>query len=280
MKLTYYGTAAAEGVPGLYCECETCEKARKKGGRNIRTRSQAMVDDKILIDFPADTYLHVLMYGLPLHKIKTYIITHSHGDHLYPGEFTNRRKGFSHLKDATPLQIYGSQAVMNNIMSTQIMKDYMELMTRENDIMLHTIEPFVPFNAEGYKITALNADHGAPGAMFYMLEKDGKAMLYAHDTGLFPNETMEYLKNSEVYFDLISLDCTNGLIETANRNHMGLDGDTIMRERLTDIGCIDERTKCIVNHFSHNCLAGYDEIVPIAAEKGFEVSYDSMTVEF
>lgn len=42
MKITYYGTAAGEAWPGVFCRCELCEKARALGGRNIRTRSRAV----------------------------------------------------------------------------------------------------------------------------------------------------------------------------------------------------------------------------------------------
>ena len=108
MKLKYYGTAAAEGIPALFCDCNTCETARKERGRNIRTRSQASVDDRILIDFPADTYHHVLTYGLELHKIRTIIITHDHEDHLYENDFCMRGKGFSPMLEKNPLHIYGS----------------------------------------------------------------------------------------------------------------------------------------------------------------------------
>ena len=55
MRIKYLGTAAAEGVPGIFCDCENCKRARKLGGKNIRTRSQAILDDTLLIDFPADT---------------------------------------------------------------------------------------------------------------------------------------------------------------------------------------------------------------------------------
>lgn len=51
MKIKYLGTAAAEGVPGLFCNCPVCMHARLHKGRNIRTRSQAIVDDTLLIDF-------------------------------------------------------------------------------------------------------------------------------------------------------------------------------------------------------------------------------------
>ena len=58
MKIQYLGTAAAEGYPALFCECENCTKAKQLGGKNIRSRSQALIDDKLLIDYNADTNLH------------------------------------------------------------------------------------------------------------------------------------------------------------------------------------------------------------------------------
>ena len=87
MKLKYLGTAAAEGIPALFCECEVCKKSREKGGRNIRTRSQAIVDDTLLIDFPADTYMHALNNGIDLTYINHCIVTHAHADHFYPLDF-------------------------------------------------------------------------------------------------------------------------------------------------------------------------------------------------
>ena len=64
MKLQFLGTAAAEGIPGIFCQCAVCQEARRKGGRFIRTRSQALIDDRLLIDLNADTYLHTLRYGI------------------------------------------------------------------------------------------------------------------------------------------------------------------------------------------------------------------------
>ena len=58
MKLTYHGTAAAEAFPGMFCTCDTCERARKAGGRNIRGRSQALVNDDLLIDFLLQLLFH------------------------------------------------------------------------------------------------------------------------------------------------------------------------------------------------------------------------------
>ena len=55
MKFQYLGTAAAEGWPAVFCRCEACEEAARRGGKNIRTRSQALVNDDLLLDLPPDT---------------------------------------------------------------------------------------------------------------------------------------------------------------------------------------------------------------------------------
>lgn len=89
MRLKYLGTAAAEGWPALFCRCEACERARVLGGKNIRTRSQAIIDDRLLIDFCSDTYMHVLEQHVPLENIRHVLITHSHNDHLYVSDLIN-----------------------------------------------------------------------------------------------------------------------------------------------------------------------------------------------
>lgn len=82
MKFQYLGTAAAEGIPAIFCQCENCEKIRKKGGKNIRTRSQAIINDDLLIDFNADSYIHFLNNNIDTSKIKYCLITHTHSDHF------------------------------------------------------------------------------------------------------------------------------------------------------------------------------------------------------
>lgn len=113
MKIQYLGTAAAEGIPAIFCECETCKRTKLLGGKNIRTRSQAVIDGRILIDFPADTYAHYLKWNIPLDKIKACIITHSHSDHLYPAEIQIRSAGFAHINSGKPLTFYAAESGYN-----------------------------------------------------------------------------------------------------------------------------------------------------------------------
>ena len=50
MVFRYLGTAAAEGIPAYFCGCDNCKKARLIGGRAVRSRPQAIVDGRLLID--------------------------------------------------------------------------------------------------------------------------------------------------------------------------------------------------------------------------------------
>ena len=52
MKIKFLGTAAAEAFPAMFCDCENCKKARSLGGKNIRTRSQTLIDNDLFIDYP------------------------------------------------------------------------------------------------------------------------------------------------------------------------------------------------------------------------------------
>lgn len=56
MEIRYLGTAAAEGFPALFCQCDTCRRAAAKGGKNIRTRSSVLVNDTVLLDMGPDLY--------------------------------------------------------------------------------------------------------------------------------------------------------------------------------------------------------------------------------
>lgn len=202
MKITFYGTAAAEGVPALYCDCDLCEATRKLGGKNIRTRSQSMINDDLLIDFPADTYLHVLNYGLPLHKIQNIIITHSHADHLYPAEFWMRGPSFSNMGTDKPLNVYGSSSVVETIESNPNVCKLKEM----GYVNITRLNAFETVNIGGYDVTPLPAGHQAEAEAFiYLIGKDGKNLLYAHDTGFFPDATMQYLSENKPHFDFATL---------------------------------------------------------------------------
>ena len=111
MKLTYLGTAAAEGFPALFCNCEYCNEAKRLGGKNIRTRSQALINQDLLIDFPADTYAHFLNNGIKGDMIEHLIVTHAHSDHFYLDDLFMRSGAFAHNMSAPTLNIFCPKTV-------------------------------------------------------------------------------------------------------------------------------------------------------------------------
>ena len=276
MKIQYLGTAAAEGIPAIFCECENCQKSRIAGGRNIRTRSQALIDDRLLIDFPADTYMHFLQYNVPLTKIKNCLITHSHSDHLYPADLEMRKKDFSHIKEEFPLTFFSDKSgfdMINNIKSRYNMSD--------NELMVRQVKLNEPFDVGGYKVVALRATHDLKSSpVVYLIEREGKTIFYSNDTGEYPEESMEYLKNMDKTIDLISFDCTSACLDSTYTGHLTFDRCIKLREKLLEIGAADDKTVFVLNHFSHNGKnVVYDDFVKIAAEHDFEVSYDGMVIE-
>lgn len=281
MKIKFLGTAAAEAVPGVFCDCEICKKSRKEGGKNVRTRSQAIVDDKILIDLPAETYMHSIIHNIELSKIKTCIITHCHADHFYPAELWSRGIGPAPvIENKEPLTIYATKSGYQKAVSSVIefgLDDCERVKTQK-------INPFEPFFAEGYKITPLKALHDpTTDPVIYLIEKDGKTLLYAHDTGFFPDETVEYLKKSGVKLDFATFDCCAAIFTDENYGeggHLNLIGAKKMRDLLKSNGNITDNTVCVVNHFSHNAIPLHEELEKIAEKDGFIASYDGMEIEF
>lgn len=276
MKIKYLGTAAAEGIPGMFCNCTVCQNARAVRGREIKTRSQALVDGKILIDFPPDTYMHVLYGGLDLTGIRTLIVTHSHSDHFFERDFWCRCVGIANNIPEEPLVVYATAS------SCAQAKAFMDVhMEGSERVLLHEITPFVKFESEGYTFIPLKANHDVrTDPVIFIIEKDGKSMLYANDTGIFPDESMDFLKNYDRRFDFVSLDCTGMLQKNWRGGHMSLDTNKEMYDALTDMGLCDAGTTVYVNHFSHNGAATHAELVRAASEYGFGVTYDGCEVEF
>lgn len=55
MKKQFLGIAAYEGIPAMFCNCENCRTSMEKGGKNMRSCSQAIINDDLLLDFPSES---------------------------------------------------------------------------------------------------------------------------------------------------------------------------------------------------------------------------------
>ena len=269
MKLRFLGTAAAEGFPAVFCNCEYCREARRLGGKNIRTRSQSLINGDLLIDLPADTYHHFLMNNIEGDRIKYLLITHFHQDHLYANELRMRGGAFSHdMREETLTAIAGGKAY----------EDLSSGSYRQTEIV--EIKPFETVALCEYEITAIPARHaGNTGAVNYIIKGD-KTLLYAHDTGFPFDESLEFIKERGFVFDLVSLDCTNVDIPIPDTgSHMGIPNNLRLADTLRAMGAVRDDTTFVINHFSHNGNPLYDTLSERVKDYGFLVSYDGMCVE-
>lgn len=272
MKVQYLGTAAAEGIPGIFCNCAICKQARLRGGKDLRSRSQAIVDDWLLIDFPPDSYYHMLERKLDLPSIEHLLITHSHQDHFYPQELYMRCAMFAN-EVTHPLHIYGNDKMI------QFYEEAMQLFDQElmaQCVIMHEINAFEPFDINGYTITALLANHDkSEKCLIYLIEGKDQTLLYANDTGWLCEESWAQLEGKKI--DIINMDCT--LVQFADgNNHMGLPDNIKMQDRLKEMGCITEDTVQIITHFSHNGKMLHQEMEELATPQGFLVAYDGMII--
>ncbi|MCX7657390.1 MAG: MBL fold metallo-hydrolase [Oscillospiraceae bacterium] len=275
MKIKYLGTAASECWPALFCKCTACEAARKLGGKNIRSRSQSIVDGKLLIDMPADSYYHSLKFEVDFSAIEHILITHSHEDHFNFMDFLLKAEPYAFNGKALQIKVYGNKTVC------QILYDAIQKygpQYAEKFIKPVEASAFQSFEAGGYLITPLPADHTKGEDCFmYIIEKDSKALLYAHDTGEFPKSAMEYIRSK--HFDAVSLDCTF-LLKDNSEGHMGLPNNIKIKNKMLEYGCADKNTKFIINHFSHNGEVLHDELEQIASKEGFLTAYDGFDLDF
>lgn len=286
MELLYMGTAAAEAVPALFCECKHCEFARRHGGREIRGRAGSLLDGVLKLDFGPDSFKQMLDNDIDYTHMRALLVTHAHEDHFAVSDVAYRRRGFGQIRDGeAPLTVYGNERV----------GALLEPFICER-IAYRRVKAFESMEIEGYTVTPLEAVHcvsDAPDARFgvvfngreykrseeafiYLIEKDGESLLYAHDTGGVTPADMEFLAGHRL--DLVSMDCTNGVLDADYVGHMGINDNLRMRERILKSGVADDKTVFVANHFSHNGLAAHEELE--RRLPGFIVAFDGLRVRF
>lgn len=279
MKIKFLGTAAYEGIPAMFCKCDVCRESMKKGGKNMRSRSQALVNDDLLIDFPADTIWHLQRYQLDFEKINDCLITHSHSDHLYPMDLEMAAPGYTHEHSA--LHFHAGQRGYQMIKEVMDRPHIAESM--KNVMSVSLVEPGVRFTVgseKRYSVLPLWANHAQDTfPVIYSITYGDKKMLYAHDSGVFSEETWKKLQE-EGRYDLVSLDCTGGTQKGWREGHMCLETNLEVFEQMRKMNLIDDKTVRVINHFSHNGMQTYDGMCKEAEKYGIVVSYDGLEVEF
>ena len=267
MKIKYLGTAAAEGIPALLCDCSVCEKSRALGGKNLRTRSQALVDDDMLIDMPPETFAHIQSNGINLLNIKHWLITHSHSDHFYADDIVNLMLG---SKNRKKIDIYSNEIVIDRL------KKEIDSANLGENFGLHCVESYRTFRVGRRKITAFNAVHMPDErALLYFIEDGNRGYLHLYDTGEVKDEIAEWMQKNGKAADIVAIDCTFGTIEERYFGHMNLKQVAEECEKLKKRGIIKDNAKIFATHFCH-WGGTYEELCKAAEGTGITIAYDGL----
>ena len=272
MRIRYLGTGSSEGFPGVFCQCPACEEARLQGGRNIRRRSSMLIDGALLVDLPPDLLSQSFEWKIDMGAVRYLLVTHTHHDHFYAPELANLRAPYTLRSTREKLEIYGSAAVwerMEKILGADELKRLEPVMSFQ-ELKLFGQHAFGP-----YTVTPLKARH-CPGAFVYLIERDGRVLLYGNDTGFFPEETWDFLAGRHV--DMVSMDCTNP-IHSDTPNHMTLEDNVTVKRRLFQQKSSSARTRYLATHFSHTSGFLHRPLEERLRLYGIGMAYDGLEVE-
>lgn len=280
--ITILGSAAAEGFPSMFCDCESCRRAWANGGKDIRMRTAYSLGPRVRIDFGPDSLAQEYKFELHSERLEHLFFTHPHWDHM-EDHLVFLRSHLAHPPADNFLRIYGSAHTLS------VMRKYLgdfddETLSGRLQLKLVELKPFEPLDipSEDMTVWGLPADHmyenknGQP--FIYIMRCGGKYLLLANDTGFFREPVWEFLAGLNVVFSTVIADCCYG-VRDSREGHMGGPTDVEVKTRLESLGrCVPGKTKFVVNHFSHNCGGIHSDFEAYFNPHGIDVGFDGMKI--
>ena len=277
MRIQFLGTAAAEGVPAMFCGCKICQNIRRIGGRELRTRSQVLINSELSVDFPPEAYIHSLMRGIDYSRLKYIFVTHSHMDHFYAHDFILR--GYRYAGDFDGiLNIYGNREVAS--VFAECTRREMKPVVAAN-VAFNKIFPYGKYRAGGYEIMTVPANHGtAEDAVLFYISDGGRGYLHLHDTALPDRDIYRFLSENGAAADVVALDCTYAdRTGIARPRHMNIEDCAEVMDELLRHGVCGGHTRFVITHFSHNGNPLTSRLAALEREYNVIAAYDGMELE-
>lgn len=264
MEVVLLGTGGADGIPALFGDTRVSDYAREHGGKDVRTRSAALVDGQLKIDFGPDTWYQVTHHKLDARDWTGVFFTHSDADHFAIEELQYAVYPFNTM-DYVGFTIYGNAVVCRKVLE------------RFSDwpFELSMTKSFQSFRHVDHVITPVQANHmHGEDAQNFIIQKGGKTLLYGSDTGVWFEPTWEFLKDYKL--DGLVIECCEGFNPTAYHGHMDVRDCIAVIERLTRQGTVDSDTVIYTTHHSHNGEGTHEELEKALNPHGIQVGYDGL----
>jgi phosphoribosyl 1,2-cyclic phosphate phosphodiesterase len=284
MHFLFLGTAASEGYPDAFCACENCEAARRAGGPSLRKRSAALIDGELLIDLGPDLMAASQQHGVSLANVRYCLQTHEHSDHLDPSHL-HSRSPLCGVLDAPRLHYYASPNALRR--AARILGKaengaglFAPDIGDRLNLNVYDVEPFQQFCVGPYQVLSLQANHAPETtAMLYLIERDGRILFYGTDTSEMPEATWKALASYGKPFHLVILDHTFGYKKRSG-GHMNTEQFLEQVARMRAMGLVAADARIFATHIAHHSNPIHPELVAFAAQHGYEVAYDGLSIEF
>lgn len=287
-KLRFWGTGAGEVIPSPFCRCRVCEHARRHGGKDVRLRSGFRLDEKVMLDLSNDFLSQAAKLKEDAFEVRHVLFSHVHEDHFdrwlpYTRWIPkNRSKRFENFPEPQgKLHLYFTKA---GLQMTKDIYTGKEVWYNKDWLEFHGLDFYETYDIAGYKVTPLKGHHKteyeANSANYLIVFPSGKTMYYALDSGLYLEETFEYLKNVKI--DLLIGECTFLSHEAKNGGHMTLTDEKTTLDRLYAQGTIDEKSHIYLTHIcglhmTHDELCTHWE--NLDTPYTVNIAYDGLSVE-
>lgn len=282
MKITFLGTAAATSYPLAFCKCNSCNEARKCGGKNFRKRSSVIINDDLLIDMGPDIMSASFMHGESIANIQYLLQTHSHSDHFDPQVFTTRIPEFMGIK-MSKLQVYASEKTLIKMSEMVKNEGYIGNFLqpeeqRRLNIEVFPVKPFDSFKVGNYKVSAFPAGHdNTVGPLLYAITEKDFTCFYGTDTDVLPEEAWKGFHKKNLRFNVVILDQTYGP-NADGPGHLNTKRFIEQIKRMKEERIIADNARIFATHISHEGNPPHDKLSKYAAKFDYGIAYDGLVI--
>ncbi len=227
VRIHVLGSGASDGWPNPWCACASCTAAHAQGV--VRAQSSALIDGRVLVDLgPASTQAAVRQ-GVSLAGVTVALVTHRHADHHFPQAWVWRAwaEGTGRLQVLAPPQVLADASF-------------------DPQVTAYEARPGDVHDLDGYCVRVLDAEHPDDAVLYDVTGPDGGRLLYATDTGVLPEATVQAVRDAA--FDVVLLE----LAGTPIPSHLTLNTWPAQIARLTDVGAITSATQVLATHVGHH----------------------------
>ena len=196
----------------------------------VRGQTSVLVDGRLLLDLGPTVGVAAAAHRISLRDVDTVCVTHRHVDHHFSQAWVWRYWA----RDARPLTVVAPPLVLA------------DAAPHLDELTAVAAQPGDVHEVNGFVIRPVDANHPEDAVLYDVTGSDGTRFLYATDTGVLPDETVEALRDRA--FHVVALE----LAGTPIPSHLTLDTWPQQVQRLRDVGAVTAETDVVAIHVGHD----------------------------